>query len=53
MKKNLMSVVILAFMMANLILTIVLMFAIVPETKKVNKMIDDICAAKTAEILEI
>ncbi len=50
MKKNLMSVVILAFMMANLILTIVLMFAIVPETKKVNKMIDDICAAIDLEL---
>lgn len=34
MKKNLMSVLILALVVANLILTAILMISVVPQTKK-------------------
>lgn len=45
MKKNLMTVVILALVLANLILTAVLAFTIIPQTKKSNALIDQVCAA--------
>lgn len=45
MKKNLMSVVILALVLANFILTGLLVFTIVPETRNANKMIEAVCAA--------
>ncbi len=34
MKKNLMSVIILALVFANFVLTAILMFTVIPQTKK-------------------
>lgn len=45
MKKNLISVIILALVLANLILTAVLTISILPQTKKSNELIDKVCAA--------
>ena len=45
MKKNLMSVIILALVFANFILTALLVFTVLPQTKKANKLIEDVCAA--------
>ena len=39
MKKNLISVLILALCFANLVLTALLIFTIIPETKKANKSV--------------
>ena len=43
MKKNLMSVIILALVFANFVLTAILMFTVIPQTKKANNLIDQIC----------
>ena len=40
MKKNLITVIILALVLANLILTAILVFTIIPQTKKSNQLID-------------
>ena len=40
MKKNLMSVIILALVFANFVLTAILMFTVIPQTKKANNLID-------------
>ena len=45
MKKNLMSVIILALVFANFVLTALLVFTILPQTKKANQLIEDVCAA--------
>lgn len=45
MKKNLMSVIILALVFANFILTAILIFTVLPETKKANNLIDKVCEA--------
>lgn len=45
MKKNLITVIILALVLANLVLTAVLTFTIIPQTKKSNALIDKVCAA--------
>ena len=45
MKKNLMSVIILALVFANFVLTAILMFTVIPQTKKANNLIDQICEA--------
>lgn len=45
MKKNLITVVILALVIANLVLTAVLTISIVPETKKANELITKVCSA--------
>lgn len=45
MKKNLMSVLILALVFANFVLTAILMFSVLPETKKVNTLIEKVCSA--------
>ena len=45
MKKNLMSVLILALVLANLILTAILMISIVPQSKKANELINKVCSA--------
>ncbi len=50
MKKNLMSVLILALVLANLILTAVLAFTIIPQTKKSNELIDQVCSAIDLEL---
>lgn len=45
MKKNLMSVIILALVCVNLVLTAILMFTIVPQTKNANQLIEKVCQA--------
>ena len=50
MKKNLMSVVILALVLANFILTGLLVFTIIPETRNAKKMIEAVCAAIDLEL---
>ena len=50
MKKNLMSVLILALVVANLILTAILMISIVPQTKKANELINKVCSAIDLEL---
>lgn len=50
MKKNLMSVIILTLVLANLVLTSLLIFTVLPETKKANQMIDAVCSAISLEL---
>lgn len=50
MKKNLMSVIILALVLVNLVLTAVLVFVIVPQTQKSNQLIDQVCNAINLEL---
>ena len=50
MKKNLISVLILALVLANLILTGILAFTIIPQTKKSNEFIDKVCNAIHLEL---
>ena len=50
MKKNLVSVIILALVLVNLILTAVLAFTIIPQTQKSNILIDRVCAAIDLEL---
>ncbi len=50
MKRNLLSIVILVLLVVNLVLTSVLMFSILPETKKTDKMITDICSILDLEL---
>ena len=45
MKKNMISVLILALVFANFVLTALLMFTVMPQTKKANELIDKVCAA--------
>ena len=42
MKKNLISVLILALVFANFVLTAILMFSVLPETKKANTLIEKV-----------
>lgn len=50
MKKNLISIVILALVIANLVLSAIIMITILPETKKVNTLITEICSAIDLEL---
>ena len=50
MKRNMMSVIILALVLANLVLTGLLTFTILPETKKANAMIEKVCSAIDLEL---
>lgn len=50
MKKNLMSVIILALVLVNLVLTAILTFTIVPQTRKSNELIDQVCSAINLEL---
>lgn len=50
MKKNLMTVIILALVLVNLVLTAMLAFAIIPQTKKSNQLIDKIASAIDLEL---
>ncbi|MCI9525966.1 MAG: flagellar basal body-associated FliL family protein [Lachnospiraceae bacterium] len=50
MKKNLMSVLILALVVANLILTAILMISVVPQTKKANELVTKVCSAIDLEL---
>ena len=50
MKKNLMSVLILALLVVNLVLTAITMISIVPSAKKSNQLITQICTALNLEL---
>ena len=50
MKKNLMSVLILALVMVNLILTGILTITILPQTKKSNELVNKVCSAIDLEL---
>ena len=50
MKKNLMSVIILALVVANVVLTAIMMFTIMPQTQKANEMITKVCEAIDLEL---
>lgn len=50
MKKNLMTLIILALVVVNLIMTAVMMFVIVPQTQKANTMIQKVCEAIDLEL---
>lgn len=50
MKKNLMSVLILALVLVNLILTGILTITILPQTKKSNELITRVCSAIDLEL---
>ena len=45
MKKNLISVLILALVVVNFVLTALLLFTVLPETKKANELIVKVCSA--------
>lgn len=45
MKKNLISMIILALVLADLILTAVLTISVVPQSNKANKLIEKVCNA--------
>ena len=51
MKKNLISVLILALVFANFVLTAILMFTVLPETQKANTLIEKVCSAIDLENL--
>ena len=50
MKKNLMTVVILALVFANFVLTAIMMFSVLPQTQKANELINKVCAAIDLEL---
>lgn len=50
MKKNLMTVMIFALVLVNLILTAILTITIVPQTKKANQLITQVCSAIDLEL---
>ena len=50
MKKNLMTVVILVLVLVNLILTAILTISILPQTKKANELITQVCSAIDLEL---
>ena len=50
MKKNLMTVIILAIVLVNLVLTAILAFTIIPQTRKSNQLIDKIASAIDLEL---
>lgn len=50
MKKNLMSVLILALVLANLLLTAILMISVVPQSRKANELITKVCSAIDLEL---
>ncbi len=45
MKKNLITVITLALVVVNLVLTVVLTITIIPETQKANELITKVCSA--------
>lgn len=50
MKKNLMSVLILALVLVNLVFTAILTFSIVPATSNANKLIEEVAQAINLEL---
>ncbi len=50
MKKNLMTLLILALVVVNMIMTAVMMFITIPQTQKANAMITKVCEAIDLEL---
>lgn len=50
MKKNLISVLILALVVVNLVLTAILTITVIPQTKKANELITTVCSAINLEL---
>ena len=50
MKKNLITVIVLALVLVNLVLTAILTITILPETKKANELITQVCSAINLEL---
>lgn len=50
MKKNLISVLILALLVVNLVMTAILTITILPEAKKSNELITKVCSAINLEL---
>ena len=50
MKKNLMTLIILALVVVNLVMTAVMMFVMVPQTQRANEMITKVCEAIDLEL---
>lgn len=50
MKKNLMSVLILALVVVNLVLTAITMFTVMPAMKQANNLITQVCSAIDLEL---
>ena len=52
MKRNMLSIVILALLIVNIILTSIMMFSMMGTTKKTNRLIDGISTALSLEITD-
>ncbi len=50
MKKNLMSVLIMALVFVNVVLSAVIMITLVPATKQANQLIEEVCGAIELEL---
>ena len=50
MKKNLLSVLILALVLVNLVLNCVMIFSVLPAAKKTNKLVTQICSILDIEL---
>ena len=50
MKKNLMSVIILALVFVNVVLSGIIVFTLVPQTKQANELITRVCEAINLEV---
>ena len=50
MKKNVVSIIILALSVANLVLSALLIFTFVPQAKKTDKLITEICSVLKLEL---
>ncbi|MCM1224931.1 MAG: flagellar basal body-associated FliL family protein [Lachnospiraceae bacterium] len=50
MKKNLITMMVLALVLVNLVLTAILTITIVPQTKKANELITQVCSAINLEL---
>ncbi len=50
MKKNLLSILILALVLVNLVLNIVMIFSVLPAAKKTNNMVTQICSILDIEL---
>ena len=50
MKKNILTLVLLVVAIANLVLTAVMMFTVVPAMQKMNTLVTDICSVLDLEL---
>ena len=50
MKKNMMSIIILALLVVNISLTAVMMFSVVPAANRTNKIVKDVAAVMNLEL---